>query len=45
MSKSLSSNENKCGRLHIKTPFTFWDMPTGFMWKVCLHTYRNNKIC
>ena len=26
-------------RFHIKTTFTFWDMRTWDMWKVCLHTY------
>ena len=34
-----------CWRFHIKTPFTFWDMRTWDMWKVCLQTYRNNQIC
>ena len=32
-------------RFHIKTPFTFWDMRTWDMWKVCLQTFRNNRIC
>ena len=32
-------------RIHIKTPFTFWDMHTEEMWKVCLGTLRNNSIC
>ena len=32
-------------RIHIKTPFTFWDMHTGGMWKVCLRALRNNSIC
>ena len=34
-----------CWRFHIKTPFTFWDMRTWDMWKVCLQTFRNNRIC
>ena len=29
----------------IKTPFTFWDMRTWDMGKVCLQTIRNNRIC
>ena len=33
-----------CWRFHIKTPFTFWDMCTWDMWKVCLQTFRN-RIC
>ena len=32
-------------RFHIKTPFTFWDTHTLEMWKVCLQTFRNNRIC
>ena len=32
-------------RLHIKTPFTPWDIRTWAMWKVCLQTFRNNGIC
>ena len=32
-------------KFHIKTPFTFWDMRTWDMWKVCLQTLRNNGIC
>ena len=32
-----------CWRFHIKTP-TFWDMRMWNMWKVCLQTFRNNKI-
>ena len=34
-----------CWRFHIKTHFTFWDMPTYDMWKICLQTFRNNSIC
>ena len=34
-----------CWRFHIKTPFTFWDMCTWDMWKVCLQTFTNNRIC
>ena len=34
-----------CWRFYIKTPFTFSDMRTWVMWKVCLQTWRNNKIC
>ena len=34
-----------CWRFHIKTPFTFWDMRTWDMWKVCLQTFRYNRIC
>ena len=34
-----------CWRFHIKIPFTFWDMHTWDMWKVCLQTFRNNKVC
>ena len=32
-------------RIHIKVPFTFWDMRTWVLWKVCLQTFRNNRIC
>ena len=32
-------------RFHIKFPFTFWDMRTWHMWKVCLQAFRNNRIC
>ena len=32
-----------CRRFHITTPFKFWDMRKD-MWKVCLQTFRNNKI-
>ena len=35
----------KCWRFQIKTPFTFIDMRTWDMWKVCLQTFRNNRIC
>ena len=35
----------KCFRFHIKTPFTFWDIRTWDEWKVCLQTFRNNRIC
>ena len=34
-----------CWRFHIRTPFTFWDLCTWNMWKVCLQTFRNNRIC
>ena len=34
-----------CQRFHIKAPFTFWDMRMWDMWKVCLQTFRNNRIC
>ena len=34
-----------CWRFLIKTPFTFWDMRAWDMWKVCLQTFRNNRIC
>ena len=34
-----------CWRSYIKTPHTFWDMRTWDMWKVCLRTFRNNRIC
>ena len=34
-----------CRRFHITTPFTFWDMRTQAMWKVCLQTLRNNIKC
>ena len=34
-----------CWRFHIKTPFTFWDIRKWDMWKVCLRTFRNNRIC
>ena len=34
-----------CSKFHIETPFTFWDMRTRNMWKVCLQTFRNNRIC
>ena len=33
-----------CWRFHIKTPFTFWDMRTCDMWKICLQTFRNNSF-
>ena len=33
-----------CWRFHIKTLFTFWDMRTWDMWKVCLQIFRNNRI-
>ena len=26
------------------TPFAFWDIHTSDMWKVCLQTFRNNRI-
>ena len=29
-----------CCRFHIKTLFTFWDMGTWEMWKVCFQTFR-----
>ena len=34
-----------CWRFHIKTHFTVWDMRTCDMWKFCLKTFRNNRIC
>ena len=34
-----------CWRFYIKTPFTFWDMCTWDMRKVCIKTFRNNRIC
>ena len=34
-----------CWRFHIKTLFTFWDMRTWDMLKVCLQTFRYNRIC
>ena len=33
-----------CWRYHIKTP-SFWDTPTWDMFKVCLQTFQNNRIC
>ena len=33
-----------CWRFHIKTPFSFWDMRTRDMWKICLQTFRKNRI-
>ena len=32
-----------CRRFHVKTPFTFADMPTWDMWKVYLQTFRTIK--
>ena len=32
-------------RFQIKTTFHFWDMRMWDMWKVCLQTLRNNRIC
>ena len=34
-----------CWRFHIKTPFTFWVMRTRDMWKFCLQTFKNNRMC
>ena len=34
-----------CWTFLIKKSFTFWDMHTEDMWKVCLQTFRNNRIC
>ena len=34
-----------CWGFYIQTPFTFWDMRTWNMWKVCLQTFRINRIC
>ena len=34
-----------CRWFYIKTPFTFWDMRTWHVLKVCLQTFRNNRIC
>ena len=28
----------------IKPPFNFWDLRSRDMWKVCLETFRNNRI-
>ena len=33
-----------CWRFHIKTPFTFWDMHTWGMWKICLQILQNNML-
>ena len=33
-----------CWRFQIKTLFNFWDMRTWNMWKVCLQTFRKNRI-
>ena len=33
-----------CWRFHINAPFRFRDMRTWDMWKVCLQTFRNNRI-
>ena len=33
-----------CWRFHIKTPFTFRDIRTWDMWKVCLQTFTNIKL-
>ena len=32
-------------RFHIKSCFTFWDIRTWDMSKVCLQTFRNNRVC
>ena len=34
-----------CRRFCIKKLFPFWDTHTSGMWKVCLQTFRNNRIC
>ena len=34
-----------CRRFHIKTPFTFRDMHRWGIWKVCLQTFKKNRIC
>ena len=34
-----------CWRFHSKAPSSSWDMSTWGMWKVCLQTLRNNRIC
>ena len=34
-----------CWRFHNKTPFNFWDLRRWHVWKVCLQTFRNNRIC
>ena len=34
-----------CRRFRNKTSFIFWDIRTWDMWKVCLQTFRNNRIC
>ena len=30
---------------HINAPLTLQDMPSWYMWKFCLQTFRNNRIC
>ena len=34
-----------CWRFHIKTPFMLEICAQEIMWKVCLQTFRNNRIC
>ena len=34
-----------CWNFLIKTRFTFWDIRNWDVWKVCLQTFRNNRIC
>ena len=34
-----------CWKFHVTAPFTFWDTRTWDLWKVCLQTFRNNRIC
>ena len=34
-----------CCRFYIKTPFTLWDMCTWGMWKVCLQTFKSDRLC
>ena len=33
-----------CWRFHITTSFTFWEIRTWGMWKVCLQAFRGNSI-
>ena len=33
-----------CWRFHIEAPFTLSAMRTWDMWKVCLQTFRNNRV-
>ena len=34
-----------CWRFHIKIRFTYWVVRTWDMWKVCLQTFKNIRIC
>ena len=42
---SLFSYENKMLKIPHLNTFTFWDMCIWDMWKVCLQTFRNNRLC